>query len=55
MSENKGNNTSDVKLENFEIIELEKSNYIKPYRIRFKQNNQTRLWDAILTHPSVNC
>lgn len=39
---------------NFSINKLEKSVYIRPYKINFKQNNIDRAWDAILSHDSVS-
>jgi UDP-sugar diphosphatase len=39
---------------NFSIDKLEKSAYIRPYKINFKQNNIDRAWDAILSHDSVS-
>lgn len=47
------NTIANVKLEKFEIGQLEQSRFIKPYQIRFLQNGKPRIWDAIITHPSV--
>lgn len=45
----------DNKLTDFEITELTKSRYINPYRIKFNQNDQKRVWDGIMAHASVSC
>lgn len=49
----KTSSLANLKLENFEIRDLDQSRFIKPYQIKFVQNGKPRLWDAIITHPSV--
>ncbi|KAB7504228.1 Uridine diphosphate glucose pyrophosphatase [Armadillidium nasatum] len=41
-------NISDIKIE-----PLQKSQYVKPYRMHFKQNGVRRIWDLITLHESV--
>lgn len=39
----------------FELSKPASSNYIKPYRLKFKQNERQRIWDGIASHASVSC
>lgn len=39
----------------FEVSKLTESRYISPYRLHFHHNNQKRVWDCIMSHPSVSC
>ena len=39
----------------FEIVELDKSRYVNPYRLNFNQNDRKRIWDGIMSHRSVSC
>lgn len=43
----------DVK--NIKITKLDKSDYIKPYKILYTQNSKELFWDCINTHDSVAC
>lgn len=51
--DNKSNPSANIKLEKFEIADLDTSRFIKPFQIRFLQNGRERRWDAIMTHPGV--
>ncbi|CAD5119116.1 DgyrCDS7760 [Dimorphilus gyrociliatus] len=42
------------KVENVRLVEMGQSNFIKPYRILFKQNKKDRIWDGIKVHDSVS-
>lgn len=42
-------------INSFEISELASSRYINPYRLKFKQRSQKRVWDGIVSFPSVSC
>lgn len=41
--------------DSFEVTGLTESRYLSPYRLKFKQNNVSRVWDGLLAHPSVSC
>lgn len=42
-------------IHSFEISDLNYSRYINPYRLTFKQRSQKRVWDGIVSFPSVSC
>ncbi|CAK9303922.1 unnamed protein product [Gordionus sp. m RMFG-2023] len=44
------------KIESFKIVEFKNSNsnYIKPLRIEFEQDNKLKIWDFIKSHDSVS-
>ena len=45
----------DSKFNDFELSKPASSVYIKPYRLKFKQNDHLRIWDGIASHSSVSC
>jgi UDP-sugar diphosphatase len=45
----------DSKFDDFELSRPTSSVYIKPYRLKFKQNDHPRIWDGIASHSSVSC
>lgn len=45
----------DSKFDDFELSKPTSSLYIKPYRLKFKQNDRARIWDGIASHASVSC
>jgi UDP-sugar diphosphatase len=56
MSENsRRNHSSALKLTDFKVSSLEKSNFVKPYSVTFKQNGHQRVWDGLKSHNSVSC
>ncbi|XP_045172308.2 uridine diphosphate glucose pyrophosphatase NUDT14-like [Mercenaria mercenaria] len=40
-------------IKDVQLVECEKSNYIKPIRVLFTQNGRKRAWDAMKVHDSV--
>lgn len=44
----------DTIISDFEIVELKNSDYIKPFRIKFKMDGSSRIWDCVKVHDSVS-
>jgi UDP-sugar diphosphatase len=55
MERNSNSLENKLKLSNFGITNIEKSQWIKPYRLKYSQNDIERTWDGLVTHPSVSC
>ncbi|RNA09248.1 GDP-mannose pyrophosphatase [Brachionus plicatilis] len=53
--DNKTVESSNHDIHSFEVSELTTSRYINPYRLQFRHNSQKRVWDGIISFPSVSC
>lgn len=42
-------------IKNIRKVNLEKSNFVKPFRLNYEQNGVEKVWDCIEVHNSVSC
>lgn len=55
MENNNKQESSTNDIHSFEVSQLTTSRYINPYRLQFRHNSQKRVWDGIISFPSVSC
>jgi UDP-sugar diphosphatase len=55
METNSNSLENKLKLSNFGLINIDKSQWIKPYRLKYSQNEKERTWDGLVSHSSVSC
>lgn len=44
----------DTSIKNFKISDIDKSNFVKPFRLHFEMDGKDRAWDCVKVHDSVS-